>query len=163
MVVVSVPPQAFFVERMAGELVNVAVMIPPGANPVTYEPTMRQLTVLTRATWYVKVGHPNFAFERAWLEKLLADSPGVQVVNASAGVRRQAGDPHVWVSPACACIMVTNTAAALIERMPAHTAGFTEPAWVQTLSKTLGETREIESGRAGYGQGALVVVKANRP
>lgn len=41
--------------------------------------------------------------------------------------------------------------------------GFTEPAWVQTLSKTLEETDEIESLRAGYGQGAFVAVKANRP
>jgi SAM-dependent methyltransferase len=41
--------------------------------------------------------------------------------------------------------------------------GFTEPVWVQTLSKTLEETDEIEPLRAGYGQGAFVVVKANRP
>jgi zinc transport system substrate-binding protein len=115
-------PQAFFVERVADDLVNVEVMIPPGANPVTYEPTMRQLTAITHATLYVKVGHPNFAFERAWLEKFLADSPGVQVVDASAGVERKAGDPHVWVSPACARIMVKNIAAALIERLPAHQA-----------------------------------------
>lgn len=40
--------------------------------------------------------------------------------------------------------------------------GFTEPVWVQTLSKTLEETRELEPLRAGYGQGAFVVVRANR-
>ena len=41
--------------------------------------------------------------------------------------------------------------------------GFTKPVWVQTLSKTLEETDEIEPLCAGYGQGAFVVVKANRP
>ena len=41
--------------------------------------------------------------------------------------------------------------------------GFTEPVWVQTLSKTLEETDEIEPLHAGYGQGAFVVVKVNRP
>lgn len=41
--------------------------------------------------------------------------------------------------------------------------GYTEPVWVQTLSRTLDETREIEPLRAGYGQRAFVVVKANRP
>jgi SAM-dependent methyltransferase len=40
--------------------------------------------------------------------------------------------------------------------------GFTKLVWVQTLSKTLDETREIEPLRAGYGQGAFVVVKACR-
>jgi ubiquinone/menaquinone biosynthesis C-methylase UbiE len=40
--------------------------------------------------------------------------------------------------------------------------GFAEPSWVQTLSKPLKDIREIESIRAGYGQGAFVVVKAIR-
>jgi len=40
--------------------------------------------------------------------------------------------------------------------------GFTEPVWVQTLSKTLDETRAIEPLLAGYGQGAFVVVKTCR-
>lgn len=40
--------------------------------------------------------------------------------------------------------------------------GFVEPLWVQTLSKRLNETNEIEPLRAGYGQGAFVVVKAKR-
>jgi ubiquinone/menaquinone biosynthesis C-methylase UbiE len=41
--------------------------------------------------------------------------------------------------------------------------GFTKPVWVQTLSKSLEETREIEPLRVGFGQGAFVVVKASRP
>ena len=40
--------------------------------------------------------------------------------------------------------------------------GFSGSVWVQTLSKTLDETRETEPLRAGYGQGAFIVVKANR-
>ena len=41
-------------------------------------------------------------------------------------------------------------------------AGFSEPVWVQTLSKPLEETRDIEPLRAGYGQGAFVAVRARR-
>jgi SAM-dependent methyltransferase len=40
--------------------------------------------------------------------------------------------------------------------------GFVGPVWAQTLFKPLEETREIEHLRAGRGQGAFVVVKANR-
>lgn len=40
--------------------------------------------------------------------------------------------------------------------------GFTALAWVQTLTKSLEKTREIESLRAGYGNGAFVVVRAQR-
>ncbi|WP_459947673.1 hypothetical protein [Desulfocastanea catecholica] len=41
--------------------------------------------------------------------------------------------------------------------------GFIEQVWVQTLSKSLKEMREIEPLRFGYGQGAFVVVKVHRP
>jgi ubiquinone/menaquinone biosynthesis C-methylase UbiE len=41
--------------------------------------------------------------------------------------------------------------------------GFIEPVWVQTLSSSFAKTREIEPARAGYGQGAFVVVKVRRP
>jgi len=44
-----------------------------------------------------------------------------------------------------------------------NATGFSEPVWVQTLSKRLEEVNDIEPLRAGYGQGAFVVVKANRP
>jgi ubiquinone/menaquinone biosynthesis C-methylase UbiE len=40
--------------------------------------------------------------------------------------------------------------------------GFSGPVWVQTLSKSLDEIREIEPLRAGRGQGAFVVVSARR-
>jgi ubiquinone/menaquinone biosynthesis C-methylase UbiE len=43
-----------------------------------------------------------------------------------------------------------------------HDTGFTAPVWVQTLTKPLEETREIEPLARGYGQGAFVVVRAQR-
>jgi ubiquinone/menaquinone biosynthesis C-methylase UbiE len=43
-----------------------------------------------------------------------------------------------------------------------HKAGFSETVSVQTLSRTLEETRDIEPLRAGYGQGAFVAVRARR-
>jgi SAM-dependent methyltransferase len=41
--------------------------------------------------------------------------------------------------------------------------GFTAPVWTQTLFKPLEQTREIEAVHSGRGQGAFVVVKADRP
>jgi ubiquinone/menaquinone biosynthesis C-methylase UbiE len=44
-----------------------------------------------------------------------------------------------------------------------HEAGFVKPVWVQTLSKMLDETCEIEPVHSGYGEAAFVVVRASRP
>jgi zinc transport system substrate-binding protein len=97
---VSIPPQKYLVDRIAGDLVRVEVMIPPGANPHSYEPTIAQMKALEGASVYVKVGHPAFAVERSWLEPVLSRATGVTVVDCSEGIRSTSGDPHIWVAPA---------------------------------------------------------------
>jgi zinc transport system substrate-binding protein len=121
--VVSVPPQAYFVERIGGEQVRVQVMIPAGASPETYSPTPRQRSALEHARAYVRVGHPHFVFERIHIAPYLEAHPGLAVVDmmpplsgreATAGrlaEAKRAGDPHVWLSPA-----VVAAAAVEIER-----------------------------------------------
>ena len=99
LVVVSVAPQRYVVERLAGELVRVEVMIPPGANPVTHEPSISQLRSLEEAALYVKVGHPSFPFERAWLDRMIHEFPGLAVVDGLGGGGRASQDPHVWLAP----------------------------------------------------------------
>src|SRR3954447_11760579 len=86
-VAVSVPPQAYFVERIGGDHVEVAVMIPPGYSHVDYPLTPRQGGGLSRARLYVAVGHPAFEFERAQLSPVLKALPGIQVVDMSRGMR----------------------------------------------------------------------------
>ena len=105
---VSVPPQAYLVERIGGERVEVLVMVPPGASPATYEPTPQQLVELGRASLYVKVGHPDFLFERRHLATLLKVNPEIPILDMAATMEglcqgeRSAeldGDPHLWLSP----------------------------------------------------------------
>jgi zinc transport system substrate-binding protein len=119
-VVVSVLPQKYVVDRLADEWVDVEVMIPPGASPATHEPTLAQMKRLAEASLYVKVGHPSFPFEAAWLDKLLAETPGLPVVDGSAGVERREGDPHVWVAPRHVEQMAIQTGAALAKILPQH-------------------------------------------
>lgn len=122
-VAVSVPPQAYFVERIAGDLVDVVVMVPPGANPATHEPSVRQMQAISRAALYVAVGHPAFPFERAWLGRFLRENPRITVVTGTQGEDR-ADDPHVWLAPSAVRPMVIAIAKALGTVEPAHRATF---------------------------------------
>jgi zinc transport system substrate-binding protein len=99
LVAVSVAPQAFVVERLAGERVRIEIIVPAGANPSTYEPSIRQLRALSEARLYVAVGHPAFLFETTWLAPMLAESNNVRVVKAASPDALAGGDPHVWVAP----------------------------------------------------------------
>lgn len=119
LVLVSVPPQRWFVERIAADRVRVEVMIPPGASPVTHEPGIGQLRSLSRAALYVKVGHPHFPFEEAWLDRLLADAGSLAVVDAFPDVAVDVDDdPHVWLAPGHARAMSRRIHAALAGLLP---------------------------------------------
>ncbi|NNF43487.1 MAG: zinc ABC transporter solute-binding protein [Phycisphaerales bacterium] len=153
MVVVSVAPLAYFVERLAEDRVAIEVMIPPGANPATYEPTMTQMRSVTRATIYVKVGHPSFPFEAAWLDRLLGPAAGVTVVDATAGAPHRRGDPHVWLSPAAARVMIDNLADALATVLPHDSAALdanrvTLLAEIADLEATLHQVLDPHRGRS---------------
>lgn len=84
-VFVSILPQKYFVERIGGDLVDVHVMVPPGAGPATYEPKPRQMAALSQARIYFAVGVP---FERAWLDRIAAANPGMRIVHTDAGIQK---------------------------------------------------------------------------
>ncbi|MDH3214113.1 MAG: zinc ABC transporter substrate-binding protein [Myxococcales bacterium] len=115
LVAVSVLPQAWFVERIAGDRVRVAVMIPPGASPAFFEPTLAQVEAIAEAALYVAVG--NLPFEAAWLDRLLAERGDLPVVSVSARAERDT-DPHLWVSPRYARAMARSIHGALTQRLP---------------------------------------------
>ena len=49
LVVVSVAPLAGLAREIAGQLVAIETLLPPAANPTTFEPSMRQMAELERA------------------------------------------------------------------------------------------------------------------
>jgi len=141
-VAVSVPPQAYFVEKIGGDRVRVEVMIPPGSSHVDYSPSPRQVAALSGARIYVKVGHPAFEVETHYIDPFLARVSGIQVVNMSEGMdliasegaegwhepgedhEHESGDPHVWVAPDTVRVAARNIAAALRKADPGHAAEY---------------------------------------
>jgi len=68
--VVTIVPQADFVENVGGEKVDVTVMVPPGADPHTYELTPSQMMKVSKAKMYAKVGS-GVEFELVWMDKII--------------------------------------------------------------------------------------------
>lgn len=143
-VAVSIPPQAYFVETIGGDHVDVQVMVPANAEPVTYEPTPRQMNALSKAELYFSIGVP---FEKGWLPRFRSNSPDMKVVDTTANIRRRAmarhdhhdhghdhgqddapadsaRDPHVWLSPPLVRLQAETIRDALIEAAPERAAEF---------------------------------------
>ena len=118
-VFVSILPQKYFVERVGGDAVKVGVMVRPGQNPATYDPTPQQMVAVAKARAYFRIG---VAFEDTWLPRMQAANPSMRIVDTRSGIALQAMavhepahdgggsrgndkkppgllDPHIWTSP----------------------------------------------------------------
>jgi zinc transport system substrate-binding protein len=134
-VFVSILPQKYFVERVGGNRVSVSVMVGPGQSPETYEPMPNQLSKLSQARLYFRIG---VDFEDAWMGRLAAINPGMGIVDLRRGItlrpmdrppgapseRKGLPDPHIWTSPPLVKIMAANVRDALSELDPIRRTEF---------------------------------------
>jgi len=137
-VFVSIAPQSYFVQQIGKELVDVHVLVEPGADPHTYEPKPQQMVALSKAVLYFAIG---IEFETAKLAKITAVNPRMHVVHTDHGVmklpmdahghhnmkdKREEDhhqgslDPHIWLSPPLVMLQARSILTALQAVDPAH-------------------------------------------
>jgi zinc transport system substrate-binding protein len=80
---VSILPQAYFVERVGGNRVQVSVMVGPGQSPHTYEPTPIQMSEMSEARLYFRIG---VDFENVWMERVSKINPNMRVIDTRRGI-----------------------------------------------------------------------------
>lgn len=130
---VSILPQQYFVQQLAGDLVEVNVLIPSGASPATYEPSVSQLRKLEQSVAYLRIGYVGF--ELSWMDKMQKINPAMKVVDLSSGIdliieseepepelaqgHSHGGvDPHIWLSVANARVIADNMYRELLLMFP---------------------------------------------
>jgi zinc transport system substrate-binding protein len=132
-IIASVLPQKEFIEKVGGDKVQVIIMVPPGADPHTYEPQAKQMEQISNAKMYVQVGS-GIDFERTWMDKIRSLNQEMLIINDSKGItfipsmepdvenssstEITESDPHVWVSPRNAQLMVENIYQGLVKIDP---------------------------------------------
>lgn len=146
-VVVSVVPQKWLVEQLAGDRAQVTTLVLPGESPHTYQPSDAQVSRLVSAAVFFRIGVP---FENGpWFEAI-ERSGRVRIVDVRQGVdlldiklaetghahhdheghdhhghSHEGGkDPHIWLSPQRLKIQAATMARALAEVDPDHKADY---------------------------------------
>lgn len=84
-ITVSIVPQKYFVEKIAGDKFNVNVMVKPGFSPATYEPKPSQMRVISKSSVYFSIGVP---FESIWLEKFKNANKNLLIVDSTKGIEK---------------------------------------------------------------------------
>jgi zinc transport system substrate-binding protein len=83
-VFVSIAPAAYFVERVGSHYVDVSVLVGPGQDPHTFEPTPKLMTKLADARVLFEMGFP---FERALIKKVGSTFKNLKVVDLQQGIK----------------------------------------------------------------------------
>ncbi len=132
---VSILPLQFLADQISGGDFEVNVIVPPGSNPETYEPTPQQMKELAHSSLYFQIGLIDF--EQALTDGFLFGVPTLQIVNLSQGVELITGDcghthnidsqseslshgidPHLWLSPRIVRIMTATICSELCRIQP---------------------------------------------
>jgi zinc transport system substrate-binding protein len=90
-VFVTIAPQKYFVQQIGKDLVDVQVMVHPGADPHTYEPKPQQMVAISKAQLYFAVG---IEFEQANLKKITSTNPNLKVIHTDHGIEKLAMAAH---------------------------------------------------------------------
>ena len=95
-VLVSVHPQKFLVEAIAGDACQVEVLVPSGASPHSYEPRARQIDLIKEAALWLRIGE-SFEERLVPLVKQVVDQrENLDLIGCCC---HEGADPHIWLSP----------------------------------------------------------------
>jgi zinc transport system substrate-binding protein len=158
-VVVSIGPEVQWVNAVGGDKVNVTLMVPPDDDPHTYEPLPGQLKQVSNAKMYAEIGSP-LEFETNYMGKIEAANPNLLIVNCSQGITLMPNtaenesdtmDPHDWVDPKDAEVMVNNIYLGLVKVDPSDQAYFEKnrdnyEAQLETLDNYTAQTLKDKKG-----------------
>lgn len=124
-VTVSIPPQKYILEQIAGDGYDVVCLLGTGGNPETYDPSVANMLDAGNSAAYLLMG--NMGFETAVADKLRQSNPSLPVYDTSAGIEPVRGthghdevDPHTWTSVRNAGVIAANMCRAMSEIDPAN-------------------------------------------
>ena len=143
LITVSILPQKYFVEKIAGDKFNINVLIPSGASPETYEPTPSQIIKLERSAVYFEIGYIELEVNR--MKGYLKNKTDLRIVNCSDGINLikkedRWVEPHIWMSPENVRVIAQNIYKGLIAIDPVS-----ENLYKENLTKFLKEIDDIDN------------------
>ncbi|MDQ1325475.1 MAG: zinc transport system substrate-binding protein [Campylobacterota bacterium] len=156
-IIVSIPPQKTFVQKIAKDKAEVTVMVEPGNSPHSYEPKPSQMASVSKADLYFSIG---VEFENVWLDRFKAQNPKLKFVDMgnkvpkiqmaehhqheskhlNKGHHHDGRDPHTWASPKNVEIMAKNIYQALAQTDPAN-----EPFYKSNLDIFIKEIQDTDA------------------
>lgn len=167
---VTIEPQRYFAEKIAGDKFTINCVVPAGQSPETYDPTPQQMVWVGKSQAYLRIG--SIGFEQAWMDNIRENNPGLRIFDLSEGIsllknpeeednhhhegehhhgdeghhhHHHGGvDPHTWSSISGAKVIAKNTLDAFVALDPENKAYY--EANYDLLRQEIEETEKTVSG-----------------
>ncbi len=120
LVVATINPIADIARNVAGIDANVKTVLPPGANPHSFELTPREVVDLKDAALIFAVGQGV----DNWASMLAENLSQTKFVTVNQNIVLIPGDEHYWLNAQNGKIIARNIALALIEKDPANKTNY---------------------------------------
>lgn len=138
-IMVTIEPQRYFAEKIAGDYFEIQTVVPAGQSPETYDPAPYEMVRIAQSTAYFQIG--KIGFEQAWIQTIKENNPKVKFFDLSEGVKWLEGectghgheehgdhhhhhhgdtDPHIWNATGPAKIIAKNCLDAFVQLDPEH-------------------------------------------
>jgi zinc transport system substrate-binding protein len=150
-VAVSIVPEQTFVEAVCGDLAETVVMVPPGYSPENYEPTPQEMAKFSKASIYFTIGVP--AEDTSILPSVAESTKVVPLADACAEVYDElkidgGRDPHIWLSPKRAVVMVRTIAVEMSALDPENASIYSAnaEAYISEIDQADAEIDRLLSG-----------------
>ena len=165
---VTIEPQRYFAEKIAGDLFQINCVTPAGQSPETYDPTPQQMVQISQSQAYFRIG--EIGFEQAWMKNLQSQNPDMVVFDLSEGMElikneeevHEEGEahhhhhhgsagPHIWTSLPRGRVIAQHTCQAFIrlgpENQEAYQAGYQR--LIEEIDSTEAEMKQLLQPLAG--------------
>ena len=143
LVSVSIPPQKYFVEKIAANTLDINVIIPASTDEHNFDFKPTTMKKLEKSDIYFTIG---LEFERVFADKFQSNFANLQVIDTGKDLRNlktlhthskdehhahehsnshethSEKDPHIWLDPILVKIQASTIAKALIAKYPQNKA-----------------------------------------
>lgn len=142
-IVTTIFPQYDFARQIGGDYADVMMLLRPGAEAHSFEPTPQDIKAVQNADLFIYVGGENDVWVESILDSLGTSKPDTlklldcvetveeELVEGMEDAHEEHGDEtevdeHVWTSPLNAIQIVENIAAVMCEKDPVHATVFAD-------------------------------------
>ena len=145
-VVASFFPVYEFVRKVGGDKVDVSVLVPLGAEPHDFDPTIQQIQDVESAAIFVYNG---LGMEAIWINKVnpklaVDTSKGLNLLASRDPEIHAPADPHIWLDPILAIHQVENIRDGLSKVDPKNAAYYD-----QNAQKFIGQLKSLDTSIRG--------------